>query len=340
MKKVGTSVRKNFSEHSGLVVILITLIVLQVGFTDASGALGYRKFYEPDAIVVNGPHIWIANVSGNSITEIKASNGSFVREVTSSSDRLNSPDAMAMSGSDLWVANLSGESATDLNSSNGALIHVIDSQTDELGKSLSIAVGDGHVWITNLRDNSVTELNLDGSLVRVLTNGLDGPAGIAVSGNHVWVTNDTNDTVAVFDAPSGALHTVINLKTPVPFGPNVLAISGDRAWIGCFNSVIELSTRTDRVVYRIHARLNDFNAIEAISVGDGRVWIANFTGNTVTELNGSSGAVVRVIPKSVGHFDGPGGIAVAGSDIWITNLLSNSITEIDSVSGKLIRTVK
>lgn len=327
------------ARKSAIAISIALVIFLQFGLPVVSGGIGHREFDEPDAMVANERNIWIANVSGDSIAELNASNGTLIRLVTSRSYRLDSPDAIALGSGGLWVANLSGDSATELNADNGSLIRVADSRADELGKSVSIATGDGDVWIANLHGNSVTELNSEGMPVRVLRDRLDGPAGVAVSGHYVWVSNNANDTIAIFDASTGALRQVVRLKSKIPYGPSVLTATGTSVWVACVNSVIELSAKSGDILRRITSRSDGFNAIEAIDIASGRVWIANFIGDSVTELKVSNGALVRIISSSVGHFDGPGGIAISGSNVWISNLLSNSLTEIASSTGSMIRVV-
>jgi hypothetical protein len=46
----------------------------------ASASVG--AFSGPASVAVSGTHVWIANMSGDSVTELNASNGSLVRVIT------------------------------------------------------------------------------------------------------------------------------------------------------------------------------------------------------------------------------------------------------------------
>ncbi len=56
---------------------------------------GSYGFNGPGAIQVAGAHIWVANTSGNSVTEMNAGSGSWLRTLSGSSYGFNTPDAIA-----------------------------------------------------------------------------------------------------------------------------------------------------------------------------------------------------------------------------------------------------
>jgi len=88
----------------------------------ASSSYGFNS---PLAIASDGTHVWAANASGNSVTELSASTGALVDVIDSSSYGFNSPSAIASDGTHVWVANASGNSVTELSASTGALVDVI-----------------------------------------------------------------------------------------------------------------------------------------------------------------------------------------------------------------------
>ena len=76
---------------------------------------GRYGFKDPDAIAVDGTHIWVANGGvpanggGGSVTELNASDGSWVQTLSGGSYGFYSPDAIAVDGTHVWVANDNGD---------------------------------------------------------------------------------------------------------------------------------------------------------------------------------------------------------------------------------------
>src|SRR5215472_5338676 len=61
--------------------LLPSQVTLGVGVPDVLNAGGYG-FSAPAGIAFDGTHLWIANVAGNSVTEVNAADGSLVRVLT------------------------------------------------------------------------------------------------------------------------------------------------------------------------------------------------------------------------------------------------------------------
>ena len=147
---------------------------------------GSYGFGNPDAITVDGGHVWIASLGG-SVTELNADNGSRVRTLSGDSYGFSGPWGIATDGTDVWVDNYgrarSGDSVTELNAASGSLVQTIYG----IKAPHSVAVTGSHVWVAN--GDSVTELNTgNGSRVRTLSGasyGLAGTQAIAADGSHV-----------------------------------------------------------------------------------------------------------------------------------------------------------
>src|ERR1035437_883053 len=132
-------------------------------------------FDVPVSVALSGTHVWVANFSGNSVTELNESNGSRVRVINAKADGFIAPNGVAVSGTHVWVTNFSGNSVTELNASNGSLVRVINATADGFNAPVGVAVSGTHVWVANFSGNSVTELNAsNGSLVRVINAKADG----------------------------------------------------------------------------------------------------------------------------------------------------------------------
>ena|GEM_PF-5563030 len=64
-------------------------------------------------ITINVTHLWVTN-GGNSVTELNASAGSWVRTLSVGSSGFNDPDGIAFDGTHLWVTNATGASVTEI----------------------------------------------------------------------------------------------------------------------------------------------------------------------------------------------------------------------------------
>jgi hypothetical protein len=75
---------------------------------------GNYGFHGPVALAYDGAHLWVANYSGHSVTELNGSTGARVRTLSGGSYDFNLPHALAYDGTHLWVANYSSPSVTEL----------------------------------------------------------------------------------------------------------------------------------------------------------------------------------------------------------------------------------
>ena len=95
---------------------------------------------------------------GDSVTELNASDGSWVQTLSGGSYGFNAPYAIAVDGAHVWVANSSGDSVTELNASNGSWVQTLSGGNYGFNNPLAIAVDGSHVWVADANGNSVTEL--------------------------------------------------------------------------------------------------------------------------------------------------------------------------------------
>ena len=73
----------------------------------------------PSAAAISGGRLWVANVLGNSVTELSASSGAHLRTLGSSAYEFHGPNAIAVAGDHVWVANVPGNSVTEVSAKNG-----------------------------------------------------------------------------------------------------------------------------------------------------------------------------------------------------------------------------
>ena len=102
-------------------------------------------FDEPDAVAADGTHVWVANASGDSVTELSESTGALVKVLSARSYGFDVPDAIAADGTHVWVADSNGHSVTELSQSTGALVKVLRGIHGPDG----IAVDGTHVWVAD-----------------------------------------------------------------------------------------------------------------------------------------------------------------------------------------------
>jgi outer membrane protein assembly factor BamB len=346
----------------GRVLVAGFAMTLCVGVAPLGAATRARHFAEPLAIAVDHSHVWVANVSGNSVTELNAKTGSVIRVIDARADAFATPIAIAVTPLHVWVVNdgVKGNSRgtgsiTELNSKTGALIRVIAVSSARFDNPAAIAISNARVWVTSLQTTSdgglVTDLNeSDGSITRVvdgLADSFDGPVAVAARGNDVWVVSSGVKnyygngrgvgSVTELNASTGQVIRIITAQT-APFDePTAIAISGGRVWVANldYSSIVELNASSGAVVRTIRA--NSLNQPLAMAADHDHLWVANFFGNSVTEIKKSTGAVVRVIGA---RFNDPGGIAIAGSHVWVSNGPSNAVTELRESDGSFVRTIR
>ena len=306
---------------------------------------GSYGFGNPDAIAVDGGHVWVASLGG-SVTELNAANGSWVRTLSSGSYGFSSPEGIAVDGTHVWVTNLGGGangngSVTELNAANGRWVRTLSGGRYGFNGPWGIATDGTHVWIDNYgrasTGDSVTELNAsNGSWVRTLY-GIKAPYSVAVQGGHVWVAN--GDSVTELNAPNGSrVRTLFGGRYGFN-GTQAIAVSGTRVWVANYGSadsggsVTELNASNGSVVQILSNASYGFDSPQGITVDGTHVWIADggsasSSGGSVTELNADNGSWVRTVTGASYGFADPWAITVDGTHVWVANHQGNSVTEL------------
>jgi hypothetical protein len=99
----------------------------------------------------------VTNSNNNSVTEVNASDGSFVRNLAAGSYNFSSPDALAFDGSHIWVANFTG-SITEVNASDGSWVRTASGGGFGFNGPLAVTVAADPIWVGNAGGASLTEL--------------------------------------------------------------------------------------------------------------------------------------------------------------------------------------
>ena len=258
----------------------------------------------PWGISSDGLHVWVANSSSDTVTELNSSDGSIVQIRDGGSD----PRGISSDGDHVWVVN---DGVAELNALDGSLI-----QNIQTSGGLGVSSDGTHVWVAN-QVSGVIELNAsDGSLVQNINVGFLHTNYVSSDGTHVWVTSDTDNTVTELNASDGSLVRTISVNVP-----QGVASDGTHVWVASWNyhTVTELNASDGALVRTIPVGYGP----EGVSSDGTHVWVTNYLDNTVTEINASNGLVVQTI--IVGN--SPQAVSSDGTHVWVTNYLSNTVTE-------------
>ena len=267
----------------------------------------------PLAAAFDGSNIWVANSNSNSVTKIKASDGSNLGEFPV----VNFPNAIAFDGSNVWVTNYNNNSVRKLRASDGA-----QQGTFTVGGfPTGIAFDGSNVWVANSipsNTNNVTKLRAsDGA--NVGTFSISGESrSLVFDGEYVWVTTAGPHEVKKLRASDGGLVATY----PLTFEPNLLAFDGSNIWLTSYfgNTVTKL-------------KASDGTPLGTFTVGSGpqgivfdgeNIWIANNTGKSVTKLRPGDGTTLGTFEVGAG----PRVMAFDGASIWVVNSASNTVTKL------------
>ena len=286
-------------------------------------------FNEPYGLAFDGAHVWVANYSGYSVTELNASDGSKVGTFTAGGD-IKWPVSLAFDGAHIWVANEHGDSVTELNASDGSKVGTFTAGGD-IKQPYGLAFDGIHIWVGNYNGNSVTELNAsDGSKVGTFTAGgdINYPYGIVFDGAHIWVANSGgNGSVTELSASDGSKVGTFTAGGDIKF-PYGLAFDGAHIWVANLagGSVTELNASDGSKVGTFTAG-GDIHFPYGLAFDGAHIWVANYGGDSVTELNASDGSKVGTFTAG-GDISAPNGLAFDGAHIWVANNGANWVDKL------------
>ncbi len=264
-------------------------------------------FNEPDAMVLDGPELFVA--SSDCVTELNASTGAFVKVLPGSRYGFaGTPNGMAVYGPDLFVTRFGSGSVAELNASTGALVRVISRPNWFLSGGVTL---DGlDLFVPGAAISPENGLQAAGSLVEI--NASTGALVRVISGPQ-WRFRDPFATAS--DGPDVFTTDL----------PNGLARGVDSS------SVTEVDASTGKVLRTLSGSQYRFLDPASMSFYGGDTFVSDFGGSWVTELDTSSGAVVRVISAPQDRLSNPVGMALFGDDIFVAD--SGSLTAHRCVSS-------
>ncbi len=86
---------------------------------------------EPGAVSSDGTHVWVANYTGNTVTELAASTGAVDQTIGVGS----LPRAISSDGTHVWVANTNDSTVTEIAASTGSVLQTIGVGRQPMGIS-------------------------------------------------------------------------------------------------------------------------------------------------------------------------------------------------------------
>jgi YVTN family beta-propeller protein len=311
-------------------------------------------FNAPDAAAVVGGDLFVANSGGNTITEVDATSGAFVAQVSGSTFRLSDPTAMVAAGGDLFVANGTGNSVTEIDAGTRSLVRVISASSYKFSHPVSLAAQNGDLFVlsaggTGSVGAAVTKLSVSsGALEGVATGtayGFSTPTAVTVAGGHVYAVDNGSNAVTVLDRTTLAFVRKISgakFQFNRPTGAGVLGAHLFVTDTGN-DSVTEIVAKSDTLVRVITSDENYLPTPGPITTGDGYVFVDSPPGSSpmITQVVPKTGNATWMMCNTNGPYDfnNPEALAVAGTTLWVVSEGGNSLTEMNASTGALIRTV-
>jgi YVTN family beta-propeller protein len=284
--------------------------------------LALQQFYRQDFSVGLEPvlaafdraHMWVANWGSgypppqNTLTELNASDGSFVRNVTVG----NNPYGICFDGTNIWATNSSDNTVSEVRASDGTVLATINVGTDPVGATFDGA----NIWVANGGSNNVTKLSAStGANLGTFPVG-NAPQSISFDGTNIWAANFNDGTVSVLNASSGGSVTTITTGA----GAIRTAFDGANVWVAnnLGNTVTEIRASDGSVVNNFA-----FTNPSGVAFDGTHIWISSNTASSVYELDPSNGNIAGTF----GGFSAANMLAFDGASIWVLDFGSAQISK-------------
>lgn len=326
------------------------------GHAGAAARADRYGFDSPDAAAVSGNDLFVANRGNNSITELNATTGAFVRRIAGSQYAFNEPTALGVVGSDLFVANAHA-GLTELRLVNGALVSTLRGAAYHFSDPVSLASNGSNALYVLSAGGAVTAIaTATGAVLGVATGSafhFDHATAIAYDKSHLFVTDSAGDTVTEISAATMRLAGVLRGSEYGFRQPTGVAAHGDGVWVTNFAgpSLTELSASTGAALKVVPNWEGNLPNPGPITYGDGFFYAASPPGTSpmITQIKPSADVPMPWMMCNTNgpyKFANPEALVVANSrDLWVVNegsrgLPGNSLTEMRTTSGKWIRTIR
>ena len=170
----------------------------------------------PFGIVSDGADLWIANYDSNTVSRVRASDGSYLGTWTG----VTQPAAILVAEGLVFVT---GEDGTlfDLDPAKPPGALVPQTQVGTMPRAMTF---DGHSFWTANHSGSISIVKFGPLTVTTITTGFSHPYGIMFDGSNIWVSDLGDLKLKKLDSSGNVLLSVDGC------GGNLLAFDGTNIW--------------------------------------------------------------------------------------------------------------
>jgi hypothetical protein len=274
----------------------------------------------PRFVKSDGTHLWVANNGGNTVSQVRASDGKVLDTWTG----MFNPSAVLCAMGQVFV--------TGKTSPSGLLYQIDPTQPAGAATQLSNMLGqapqgiayDGQrIWTAN-EGGSVSIITLNPTVVTTVSTGFTSVLSVIYDGANIWVTDaiaGTVDKLRKLDS-NGAILLSVNVGD-TPFYP---AFDGANIWVPNQQSnTVSVVRATGGLAGTVLATLSgnglDFPTQAAF---DGeRILVTNHFGNSVSLWKATDFTPLGTF--STGAATAPYGACSDGASFWITLFSTNKL---------------
>jgi hypothetical protein len=197
----------------------------------------------PRLLKSDGADIWVANIGGNSVSRVRASDGKLLETWTGATSALgllvamgrilvtgqtspgnlysidpsqaagavttvasnlgNGPNGITFDGARVWTANI-GSGSVSIVTPGATTPWTVTTVTTGFADSIGALYDGANVWVTDLGAGTLLKLDSAGAILQTVTVG-SSPRVPAFDGTNIWVPNNSSSSVSVVRASSGAV---------------------------------------------------------------------------------------------------------------------------------------
>ena len=323
-------------------------------------------FNRPNGIAADSSHVWVLNGGNDSVTELDARTGAWVRTLTAASygfqSTFNDTTGIVDDGTDVWVGNQN--SITEINAQSGALVRTLRVPASvgihgwftalvRVGSALWGASPDTcrpycvSATLTGFYASAFKFNAGDGSYVRVFSAPtIQAPIALTTDGTHLWSVGSDVETAAhqpsqlqpsdagtVAELSDSDGHVLWSTPATVHYDPqgdsvDSIAYANGHLWVANGTTVTELNAGNGKQVGSLAGAADGLDAPAAVTAAGDKVFVANGAGaNPVAVIDARTGALAYTLSAAKYHLGSLAGIAVAGNRAWIVNS-SGSVVEL------------
>jgi YVTN family beta-propeller protein len=289
-------------------------------YLSASGGLGTTTVGTgPDAVESDGGDLWVANVSANTVSRVRGTDGKLLDTWTGATSAAGVLVAMGRvfvtgEGSNLYMI--------DPTRPGGAVTEITGTRLG--GFPQGIAFDGSRIWVANAApppSGSVSivtpGMTIPWSVSNVFT-GFRSPIGILFDGSNIWVTDLAANTLLKLD-PSGAILQTVN----VGVGPRLPSFDGTNIWVPNINdnTVTVVRAATGAVIATLTG--NGLASPWQAAFDGQRILVANHGGDSVSLWKASDLTPIGTFSTGAGTH--PLGACSDGTYFWITLQGANQV---------------